>query len=350
MIGTLKKVRHAYGFEDVAIVPGDVTVNPEQANLDLEIGQLRFSLPIIASAMDAVVSPDVAVRLSDMGGLGILNMEGLYSRYEDAAGKIDEITSAPAERVTEVLQKLYQEPMKEDLVAKRVEQIKGAGATCAFSFTPQNTKRMGPVAVEAGADILVVQSTVTTARHVSKSYHGLVFSELVEQINVPVVVGNCVTYSASIELMGNWCSGHPSWRRTRRGMYHARGDRRRCSSSYRHHGLRRCQRRILPPHRAIRISNHRRWHSHRRGFMQIDSSRRRRSDDRHALCSDERSSRQGVQLGYGHASPGLAQRYQNKDRHQGNLGPVALWALKPYGRDAKLSRCAAGLHGNVRRA
>ena len=201
MIGTLKEIRHAYGFEDVAIVPGDVTVNPEQANLDLEIGQLGFSLPIVASAMDAVVSPDVAVRLSDLGSLGVLNMEGLYSRYEDAAGKIAEITTAPAETVTEVLQKLYQEPMKEDLVAKRVEQIKGAGATCAVSFTPQNAKRMGPVAVEAGADILVVQSTVTTARHISKSYHGLVFSELVEQVNAPIMVGNCVTYSASIELM-----------------------------------------------------------------------------------------------------------------------------------------------------
>ena len=202
-----KEIRHAYGFEDVAIVPGDVTVNPDQTNTDLEIGHLRLSIPIMASAMDAVVSPEFAIRMGQAGGLGVLNMEGVYCRYEDAAAILGQIAETPAEHTTELLQKLYSAPIKDDLIGRRVQEIKGAGATCAVSFTPQNAKRMGPVAVEAGADTLVVQSTVTTARHISKSYHGLVFAELTEQINVPILVGNCVTYGAALELMETGVAG-----------------------------------------------------------------------------------------------------------------------------------------------
>lgn len=207
MTPQFKEIRHAYGYEDVAIVPGDVTINPDQTNTDLEIGHLRLSIPIIASAMDAVVSPEFAVRMSQAGGLGVLNMEGIYCRYEDAGAILSQIAETPAEHTTELMQKLYSAPIREDLIGKRVQEIKGAGATCAVSFTPQNAKRMGPLAVEAGADILVVQSTVTTARHISKSYHGLVFSELTEQINVPVIVGNCVTYGAALELMETGVAG-----------------------------------------------------------------------------------------------------------------------------------------------
>lgn len=207
MIPQFKEIRHAYGYEDIAIVPGDVTINPDQTNTDLEIGHLRLSIPIIASAMDAVVSPEFAIRMSQAGGLGVLNMEGIYCRYEDAGAILSQIAETPAEHTTELMQKLYSAPIREDLIGKRVQEIKGAGATCAVSFTPQNAKRMGPLAVEAGADILVVQSTVTTARHISKSYHGLVFSELTEQINVPVIVGNCVTYGAALELMETGVAG-----------------------------------------------------------------------------------------------------------------------------------------------
>jgi len=202
-----KEIRHAYGYEDVAIVPGDVTINPDQTNTELEIGHLRFSIPIMASAMDAVVSPEFAIRMSQAGGLGVLNMEGIYCRYDDATAILSQIAETPAEHTTELLQKLYTAPIREDLIGKRVQEINGAGGTCAVSFTPQNAKRMGPLAVEAGADILVVQSTVTTARHISKSYHGLVFSELTEQINVPVIVGNCVTYGAALELMETGVAG-----------------------------------------------------------------------------------------------------------------------------------------------
>ena len=200
-ITSFKEVHQAYGFEEVAIVPGDVTINPDQTDIDLEIDHLRFTIPVMAAAMDAVVSPDFAVRMSQAGGLGVMNLEGLYSKYDDPQSAIDQIAESPPEYTTGLLQKLYSAPIREDLIGKRIHQIKGAGGTCAVSVTPQNAKRLSPAAVEAGADLIVVQSTVTTARHISKSYRGLIFSELVEQIKTPVVVGNCVTYSAALELM-----------------------------------------------------------------------------------------------------------------------------------------------------
>ena len=202
-----KQIRQAYGYEDVAIVPGDVTINPDQTDIALEIGPLRFSIPVLASAMDAVVSQDFAVKMGQVGGLGVLNLEGLHSRYDDAQSAIDQIAEAPAESTTELLQKLYSPPIREDLIGKLVQQIKGAGSICAVSVTPQNAKWLSPMAIEAGADILVVQSTVTTARHISKSYRGLIFSEFIGQINVPLIVGNCVTYSAALELMETGVDG-----------------------------------------------------------------------------------------------------------------------------------------------
>jgi IMP dehydrogenase len=157
--------------------------------------------------MDAVVSPDFAVHMSQAGGLGVLNLEGVYARYDNPQEMIDQIIETPAAHTTALLQQLYSEPIREDLVGRRVQEIKGAGATCAVSVTPQNAKRLCAMATEAGADMLVVQSTVTTARHISKSYHGLVFSELLEQAKVPVVVGNCVTYNTALELMETGIDG-----------------------------------------------------------------------------------------------------------------------------------------------
>ncbi len=202
-----KEVRRALGFEDVAIVPGDVTINPDQTDIGMNINGCHFDIPVMASAMDAVVSPRFAVLMGKAGGLGVMNLEGVYARYDDPQAVIDQIAETPAEHTTEVLQKFYMEPIKDRLIGKRVEEIKGAGVTCAVSITPQNAKRFAAVAVEAGADIIVVQSTVTTARHISKSYHGLVFSEFTGQINVPVIVGNCVTYSAALELMETGVDG-----------------------------------------------------------------------------------------------------------------------------------------------
>ena len=197
----VKELRRTYGFEEVAIVPGDVTTNPELSVTQLVIGPYQFSIPIIASAMDAIVNPAFAGLMANAGGLGVMNLEGLYCRYEDPADALQQIASAPKEGVTDVLQRVYTVEFNEDLVARRVQEIKAAGAVVAVSTTPQRAKRLAPLAIEAGADIIVVQSTVTTARHISNSFTGLRLNELVTQSRVPVLVGNTVTASASLELM-----------------------------------------------------------------------------------------------------------------------------------------------------
>ena len=202
-----KELERSYGFDEVAIVPGQVTINPDLTSTKLTIGDLTFDIPVMASAMDGAVSPHFATLMHDMGGLGVLNAEGLYTRYEDPYSVLEEIMSIPQSEITEHLQQVYSEPIQEHLVAERVLEIRKPGATCAVSFTPQNTKRMSPVAVEAGADMVVVQSTVTTARHMSRSYRGLIFSEMVSSLKVPVVVGNCVTYSVAQELMETGIDG-----------------------------------------------------------------------------------------------------------------------------------------------
>ena len=202
-----KELERSYGFDEVAIVPGDVTINPEMTSTKMTIGGCSFDAPMIASAMDGTVSPSFAVLMHQMGGLGVLNGEGLYSRYADPYSILEEITSMPQAEVTQYLQQVYAEPVREELIGERVDEIKKSGSVCAISFTPQNTKRMSPVAVEAGADIIVVQSTVTTARHQSRSYRGLVFSELVGSLKAPVVVGNCVSYNVALELMETGVEG-----------------------------------------------------------------------------------------------------------------------------------------------
>ncbi len=202
-----KELQRAYGFDEVAIVPGEVTINPDMTSTKLAIGGIALEIPMMASAMDGTVSPRFATLMHEMGGLGVLNAEGLYSRYDDPYSVLEEITSMPQGEVTQYLQQVYSQPIREDLVARRIREIKQSGAVCAVSFTPQNAKRMSPVAVEAGADMVVVQSTVTTARHVSRSYKGLVFSDLLQGLKVPVVVGNCVSYSVALELMETGVEG-----------------------------------------------------------------------------------------------------------------------------------------------
>ncbi|OGO06663.1 MAG: inosine 5-monophosphate dehydrogenase [Chloroflexi bacterium RBG_13_57_8] len=202
-----KQLRRAYGFDEVAIVPGDVTLNPDQASTEFRIGDFTFSIPFITSAMDSVVDVNLAVLINKLGGLGVLNLDGIQARYENPDEVLDKIARAPDADVTALLQKVYREPIKEKLVGDRVKAIKKAGAICAISLIPANTKRLAPIAVEAGGDILVVQSTVTSARHVSKSYRGLIFAELCGQIKIPIVVGNCVSFNACLELMRTGIAG-----------------------------------------------------------------------------------------------------------------------------------------------
>ncbi len=202
-----KQLRRAYGFDEVAIVPGDVTLNPDQTNIDFKIDELTFSVPIIAAAMDGVTDVDIAIRMSKLGGLAVLNLEGVQTRYDKPKEVLAEIARASSAEVTPLLQKVYSQPIKDNLVGERIEAIKKAGAVCAVSVAPASAKRLAPIAAEAGADIFVVQSTVTTAGHMSKSYRGLVFSEFRESIRIPIVVGNCVSYSACLELMRTGIAG-----------------------------------------------------------------------------------------------------------------------------------------------
>ena len=202
-----RELRQTYGFDEVAIVPGDMTINPEQTDVSFKIGSIEFPIPIVASAMDGVTDPSFAVAMSKKGGLAVMSLEGVQCRYDRPDEVLAEIARASATEVTALMQKVYAEPIREDLVVERIKAIKREGGVAAVSVTPANTKRFVSAIVSAGADILVVASTVTSARHVSRSEKGLIFEELVEQVPIPVVVGNCVSYSACLSLMRTGIAG-----------------------------------------------------------------------------------------------------------------------------------------------
>ena len=207
MASRFKNIKPAYGFDEVSIVPGQVTVNPELVNTDFSIGDINISVPIIASAMDAVSSPSFMKSIDDLGGLAVMNLEGVQSRYDDPSEALDRIINADSSESTTILQDVYSQPINENLLGDKIRGIKNSGINCVVSVTPVNAKKLSQIAVEAGADVIVVQSTVTTARHNSQSLTGLVFSDLIKKLSVPVVVGNCVTYGAALELMETGISG-----------------------------------------------------------------------------------------------------------------------------------------------
>jgi IMP dehydrogenase len=203
----LKELRPAYGFDEVAIVPGDVTVNPELTDVHFSIGNFAFDHPIIAAALDAVVTPGFAVEMSRRGGLAVMNLEGVLCRHDDLDAAISRIVDSAQEDSAAAIQELTAAPIKDELVGRRVREIKDAGGFAAVSCTPAMTKRLAPIAVDAGCDIFVVQSTVTTARHISRSERGLIFEELIHNIRVPVLVGNTVGFAATKELMETGVAG-----------------------------------------------------------------------------------------------------------------------------------------------
>ncbi len=202
-----KPLRRAYGFEEVAIVPGRVTLNPEQTDISFSMGNHVFDLPILAAAMDGVVDPTFAATYSRLGGLAVLNLEGVHGRYPNADEVLQEVVNAPADSVTAELQRIYSAPIKEEHIGATIERMKALGATVAVAATPANTKRFIGTVVEAGADFYVCQSTVTTARHISSSPVGLHFDELVRDIPIPVIVGNVVGYHQTLELLQTGVAG-----------------------------------------------------------------------------------------------------------------------------------------------
>ncbi|TMC80439.1 MAG: GuaB3 family IMP dehydrogenase-related protein [Chloroflexi bacterium] len=207
-IGIGRRARRAYGFDEVALVPGGVTLNPDEVDISFGMGE-RFHLPLPfwGSAMDGVVDIGFAIAMGKLGGVAVLNLDGVHTRYEDSAPIIKKIAEADRATVNAVLREAYREPVKPKLIVERIKAIKAAGVACAVSTVPARAEERAEAVQKAGADVYVVQGTVLTARHSSRSYHQLSFEELVRACEIPVVVGNCVHYETALELMETGIAG-----------------------------------------------------------------------------------------------------------------------------------------------
>ncbi|HKF75273.1 MAG TPA: GuaB3 family IMP dehydrogenase-related protein [Candidatus Dormibacteraeota bacterium] len=206
-IGIGRRARRAYGFDEVALVPGGVTLNPDEVDISFRLGELTLPLPFWAAAMDGVVDVPFAVAMGRLGGIAVLNLDGLQTRYEEPGPVIRRIVQADRSEVNQVLKDAYRQPVRTELIAARVREIKAAGVPCAVSTVPARARERARTVEAAGADVLVVQGTVLTARHRSSSYRQLSFEELCRAIDIPVVVGNCVQYDTALELMETGVAG-----------------------------------------------------------------------------------------------------------------------------------------------
>src|SRR3954449_3476037 len=200
-IGRGKKGRRAYGFDDIAIVPSRRTRDPDDIDITWTLGPYRFELPLLAAAMDGVVSPQVAGEVGKLGGLAVLNLEGIWTRYEDADDQLERIAKLPKDQATVEMQRIYEAPIQEELIAQRVREIKEQGVVCAASLTPQRVRKYHEIALEAGLDIMVIHGTVISAEHVSEHSEPLNLKEFIREVPVPVVVGGCASYSTGLHLM-----------------------------------------------------------------------------------------------------------------------------------------------------
>ncbi|MFL5793588.1 MAG: GuaB3 family IMP dehydrogenase-related protein [Actinomycetota bacterium] len=206
-IGIGKSGRRAYGFDDIAIVPSRRTRDPDDIDISWDLDAYHFELPLLASAMDGVVSPRVAVELGRLGGLGVLNLEGLWTRYEDPDPVYAEIAGLPDAEATKRMQELYAEPIKPELIGQRVSEIKEGGVVAAASLTPQRVARYHTFALEAGLDILVIQGTVVSAEHVSSTSEPLNLKTFIAHYDLPVIVGGCASYATALHLMRTGAAG-----------------------------------------------------------------------------------------------------------------------------------------------
>jgi IMP dehydrogenase len=205
-IGRNRKARVTYGFDEIALVPGQVTINPNEVDISWRLGRknaepLEFKIPILASAMDGVVDVKFAIAMGKLGGLAVLNLEGVQTRYKNPEEVLQKIVDADKAEITALLQKIYQEPVQEDLIRARVKEMKDAGIPVALSSIPQKAASFGAIAQEAGADIFVVQSTVSTVRHISSEYESLDLAKFCREMRIPIIVGNTVGFDATYEIM-----------------------------------------------------------------------------------------------------------------------------------------------------
>jgi IMP dehydrogenase len=206
-IGIFKSGRKAYGFDDIAIVPTRRTRDPEDVDISWQIDAYKFELPLMASAMDGVVSPATAIALGKMGGVGVLNLEGLWTRYEDPTPLFDEIRELDDDKATARMQQMYAEPIKLELVTERIREIKAAGVVSSASVTPQRTAFMQQAIKDAGLDLLVIQGTVVSAEHVSKTVEPLNLKSFIREFEIPTIVGGCASYQAALHLMRTGAAG-----------------------------------------------------------------------------------------------------------------------------------------------
>jgi IMP dehydrogenase len=206
-IGIFKSARQAYGFDDIAIVPSRRTRDPEDVDITWQIDAYKFELPVLGSAMDGAISPLTAIELGRLGGLGVLNLEGLWTRYEDPMPLFEEITELDDDKATARMQQMYLEPIKLELVAERIKQMKDAGIITSASVTPARTSWMSKTIIDSGLDILVVQGTVVSAEHVSKTAEPLNLKKFIREFEVPVIVGGCASYQAALHLMRTGAAG-----------------------------------------------------------------------------------------------------------------------------------------------
>ena len=206
-IGRGKKARRAYGFDDIAIVPSRRTRDPDDVDISWKLGPYRFELPLLASAMDGVVSPATAIEIGRLGGLAVLNLEGIFTRYPDADDQLARIAELPKDSATREMQEIYREPLKPELIGERIAEIKASGVVTAASLTPQQVVNHYEAALEAGLDILVIQGTVVSAEHVSKTSEPLNLKEFIAELPVPVIVGGCASYHTGLHLMRTGAAG-----------------------------------------------------------------------------------------------------------------------------------------------
>ena len=206
-IGRGKKARRAYGFDDIAIVPSRRTRDAEDVDIAWRLGPHLLELPLLASAMDGVVSPETAVILGKLGGLGVLNLEGIWTRYDDAEAELERVAEYDKAEATREMQQIYAEPVKPELIARRIAEIKSEGVLAAASLTPQRVREHWQVALDAGLDVLVIQGTVVSAEHVSTVVEPLNLKQFINELPVPVIVGGCASYQAALHLMRTGAAG-----------------------------------------------------------------------------------------------------------------------------------------------
>jgi IMP dehydrogenase len=206
-VGFTKRATRAYSFDDIAVVPSRRTRDPEDVSVAWNIDAFSFDIPVIAAPMDSVMSPETAIAMGKLGGLGVLNLEGLWTRYEDPRSAYAEIAALPEDEATRGLQRIYSEPIKAELITERLQQIREAGVPVAGALSPQRTREFSDVVIGAGVDLFVIRGTTVSAEHVSRNREPLNLKDFIYQLDVPVIVGGAATSQAALHLMRTGAAG-----------------------------------------------------------------------------------------------------------------------------------------------